>query len=143
VCLHLSIHTTEFGYARGKRLCILKTTRWPSMVHINGYCCLYASIRLLVKYFQLGQEIYRPYVHSCDLCILIDRRRSRRFQISNNYMPHLNRLLVSDCSQQRWCISRVNTILKIAHISVFEIYTKHMQSYKWYMFLMKFNSHEI
>jgi hypothetical protein len=67
------------------------------MVRINGYCCLYDSITLLVKYFQLGQGSYRPYVHACDLCILIDRRRSRRFQISNDYMPHLDRLLVGDC----------------------------------------------
>jgi hypothetical protein len=95
VCLHLAILTTEFGYAWGNRLCILETTRWPSMVHMNGYCCLYANIRLLVKYFQ-GQESYRPYVHTCDLCILIHRRRSRRFQISNNYMLYLDRLLVGD-----------------------------------------------
>jgi hypothetical protein len=133
VCFHLAIHKTKFGYAWGKRLCILETTRWPSMVIMDDYCCLYASFRLLVKYFQLGREIYRPYVHACDLCILIDRRRSRRFQISNNYMPHLNRLLVGDCSQQQWCISHVSTILKIVHIFVFEIYTKPLQSYKWYI----------
>ena len=113
------------------------------MIRINGYCCLYDSITLLVKYFQLGREIYRPYVHTCYFCILIDRRISRRFQSSNNYMPRLNRFLVGDCSQQQWCISHVNTILKIAHVFVFEIYTKPLQSYKWYMLLMKINSHEI
>jgi hypothetical protein len=33
------------------------------MVHMDDYYCLYASIRLLVKYFQLDQENYRSYVH--------------------------------------------------------------------------------
>jgi hypothetical protein len=41
-------------------------------------------------------------------------------------------------------ICHVETILKIAHNFVFEIYicTKHLQSYKWSMFHVKFNSHE-
>jgi hypothetical protein len=140
VCLHLTIHTTEFGYVWGKRLCRLETTRWPSMVHMNGYCCLYASIRL-VKYFQLGQESYRPYVHACDLCILIHGHRSWRFQINNNYMPHLDRLLVDDDESATMVYSYIVWIqyLKFPIFSYLNKY-KHLQYYRWFMICFSWNS---